>query len=207
VVRSCVTCTAQTADGYLCNHCTDRLARDLAAVPKLCVELNVTLSRTDKIAVSPGRGGDAGLPYSVAASTALVALDSTVAYWARQVQAEGETLPAETDLIAQWLGQRCNRLRADLAADDAYVQIRSAVTRAWGVVDHPSDRARVRVGPCVCDDHDGPCPGTVVAHIPAAEDQPASMRCDHHECSASWGAASWTRIGRAIMRKMARSVA
>lgn len=198
-VESCAACTARVVDGCtLCTVCTDRLAAHLAAVPEVCSELAVTLSRADKITITARRGGDAELPYKIAAGDALASLGSILIYWAGQVSRHGDRLPVKTDVAAEWLGHRLDRLRAHPVAGEAYAQIRAAMTRAWGVVDHPQNRASFKVGPCPELAEAGRyCAGEVWASIPAQrQERRASMWC--RVCGAAWPPPLWRRVGQRI---------
>ena len=89
----CVVCGRPVADqAYLCDRETRMLAVDLAEVSGLEPELDVTLSRQDRVGESGGGGvtkrAEEPLPYSAVASEAGYILTNTLTTWARHVAEE-----------------------------------------------------------------------------------------------------------------------
>ncbi len=110
--KVCPVCEAQQDAGLLCSACCDRLERELGDVAAIVAELDVTLSRQDRISSSSGGGEsdkakseDSGLaplkhtrsPINVRAMTAADDLQNTLTTWARDLS--GETWLPEVAVV------------------------------------------------------------------------------------------------------------
>lgn len=195
-------CGLPSPDTTLCARCTYTLEKDLAEVPNLCDQLDVTLSR--QTAVTPHDGGKAAetpLPFNVNASEARTNLHATLVGWVRDIHDGSEQWPAdETPLLSRWLFSRLNRIRVHVAADALADEIGYAVSEARRAVDRPKNRSRVFVAPCL----EVSCTGELWATFPLADydaddtSTHAVMACT--ECEASYPAEQWLRIGRQLRR-------
>lgn len=204
--QTCASCTATVRGARLCRTCSETLSNALGRVPDLLEDLDIAYARLDVLADSMGRGGgERAVPYKATARTTAAALSAVVNYWAGQVQRRNEMLPYTTGRAALWLAEQLPRLRRHEHVGAAYIEIRAAVERATVEVDLPAIRTRVTVGPCPCSEHERPCAGTVWAYMPPALTEPAMMRCKL--CGAHWGTASWLKISKKILRRMADSAA
>lgn len=112
--------------------------------------------------------------------------------------------PPVTDLAAavRWLLDHLELIRRHPAGAEAADEISTAVRLVEDVVDSPTHRTVVDVGPCPERDEDGyPCAGPVRAHIPATWKQAAYLAC--RTCNARWETHQWNRAGRRIQREVA----
>lgn len=160
-------------DQNICGACEDQLRRDLAWIPELAEELDITLSRQAVIGAGGG-GGDKPLPFSVAASDAGALLRDTLAGWVAVLHSEDEEA-VETSLAsaAVWLLDRHARIIRHPAVVDLVEEVAAVVACASRVVDRPGERQ-----------YAGPCPGPecgtdLYAHVKAV-----MVRC--RECGESW---------------------
>lgn len=102
-MTKCCRCTRPTPDaGYLCEDCAGDLERvlDLAAV--LGPELEVTVTRRDRLGDGSGRATETPLPYNDTASEAANEVYATFERWARVVS-EARGIPPAADLLARTL--------------------------------------------------------------------------------------------------------
>lgn len=191
----------------LCSSCGDRLADHLGCVGDLYIELGMTAARWDDLSVLLARGGDCGLPYAEAATTASAALVATVGFWAQRIAVLHASLwdvPATLAEVAHWLAMRLDWLRAMTDAGEAYSQIDRAVVRARVVIDRPAHRTSFRVGPCIEVRDSRYCLGDVFAHVPVRVGiEPAVLRCKTLECRRHrepWTTETWYEVGRKMLR-------
>ena len=193
----------------LCPFCGDRMADHLSGVPDLCHELAITHARWDVLTLSAGRGGEQGLPFAEAATTARELLADTVAYWAQQVAVARASLwdvPNTLGEVARWLRLRLDWLRALEAAGEAYSEVDRAVCRARAVIDRPTHRTSFPVGPCpeIRGADRRYCMGAVYAYVPVRVDVDAAvMRCREPECRRHrepWTTDMWREAGKRINR-------
>lgn len=140
------TCVAEAE--RLCGECWDRLAVRLREVPGLVDELEVTITRQDKIAAARvgGKGTETPLPFNAPASLAKAELRHFLGSWARDVaDRSGASLPAGVDRdvlsdAARWLLEHEGAVRHHPAADDLCEEIANAVWGAVRAIDLPEDR-------------------------------------------------------------------
>jgi hypothetical protein len=160
----------------VCGACEARLIRDLAAIPELAAELDITLTRQAK---TGGGGGQADvdepgvglavrrapLPWIEAAADARDVLKSALVGWWRELAGDAlgpicaacehpscewvhlGRVPDDTLAgIARWLGRHTARLVGHAAAEEAVDEITTAVAKARHAVDRAADR--IYAGPC-----------------------------------------------------------
>lgn len=153
----CGVCTAPTGDdGRLCRLHTDELARDLASVPGLVVDLQVTTTRQDRISADKHGSASATkpLPWNEHASGRAFELNATLNAWALDVSriAEDdrdqliEQHHSDTVGVARWLRRNLATLRRHPEAGTASDEITDAIREARRAVDKPLDLAAY--GPC-----------------------------------------------------------
>jgi len=133
----------------LCGECWDRLAVRLREVPGLVDELEVTITRQDKVvASSVGSSGhkETPLPFNGTASLARTELRHFLGSWARDAaERSGAALPTTVDRdvisdAARWLLEHEGAVRHHPAADDLCEEITNAVWGAVRAIDRPPDR-------------------------------------------------------------------
>lgn len=150
---TCDACARPVADNaHLCAACTDRLARDLCAIPSLAVELVTTRlrqSRTGGAATGVlSRAYERPLPWNDHAADVADALRATVVGWVRVVVEErGGAWPEDTmPALAAHLLVAVEWLRHHPDAAEAADEIGDAVKRAYRAVDNAP--GRLYIGPC-----------------------------------------------------------
>lgn len=141
-------CDRPVGDGYVCQHCGDRLARALGDVPALWEELDITLTRQARYSEPEGRGGERSLPFNLKASDVGRALSGTLNTWCRLIAEErGKDLPEDhPPTVARWMLHHVTWLRHHRAGADAVDEIVSAVNKVRWAVDRPPER--IYAGPC-----------------------------------------------------------
>ena len=170
----CQVCSAPAGDdAYLCRTHTDDLAADLAAVVGgLLDELDITLTRQDRVTAgrAGGRNPERPLPLNLHASEVASNLNSTLNAWAldtaRLHEDERDSLAnihySETAEVAAWLSRNLATLRLHSDAGQAHSEITHAIREARRAIDRPLDY--MPLGQCGSD-HDGaPCETVVYGH-------------------------------------------
>ncbi len=132
----------------LCGECWDRLAARLRGVPGLGDELEVTITRQDKVSAGRvgGRGTETPLPFNAGASISKTHLRYFLGTWCRDVaDYTGAALPTAVvrDVVsdaATWLLEHEGGVRNHPAADDLCEELGEAVYAAVRAIDRPADR-------------------------------------------------------------------
>lgn len=135
----------------ICVHHTWTLERDLAEVPDLAEELDVTRYRLSVVAAYSGTSSSSAgtpLPFDPRAAEIALSLHQAVDHWAAQLErADPARLrPMHTAGVARWLLHYLEELAAHPHAARAVDQIGKAVATGWRTVDRPADR--VYAGAC-----------------------------------------------------------
>lgn len=169
-------CPYMQLNGYLCRNCTDTLKGDLAAIPWLLDDLEVTITRQDRLSDPSGRSGDEHpLPIRINAMEARRDLNATLAAWAMHIAGRLDGLDRDTiwtELrLANYLLDHVGTILTDPAAGQIADEIGNARGLAQRTIDKPP--IRVFVGPC--DD----CGKDLYARPSAAE-----VECKNPECGA-----------------------
>lgn len=163
-------CGRPAGDAFVCRACGDTLAADLAAVPDLAADLDVTLTRQGRTGLPVGNTSGSPrkpLPFDERASAVLTDLRAILVGWVRlcveegvtgrlqarqdasQPFAVGDSLPMDTFRgLAAFLAARVEALRFHPAGSEAVHEIGQVVARGRRVVDVPE--ARWYAGPCAC---------------------------------------------------------
>jgi len=158
----CAACT-RTSDGVLCGPCADLIVRDLQQVGWISDELDITLSRQDRIGTQlgghkPGQEVERPLPFNNAAAEASwnlhYTLQRNVAHLAEQRGLNIDCVDTAPGL-AGWLIRHKDALRQDEAAGEAFSDVHDVVRKARRVVDAPIPRQYLLV--CGADTVHGPC--------------------------------------------------
>ena len=141
-------CDRPVGDGYVCQHCADRLSRALGDVPALWEELDTVLTKQARYAAAEFRRGERALPYNPAASELGTALRGILNTWCRLIAEErGKDLPEDTPpAVAGWLLNHVTWLRHHLAGAEAVEELTNAISQVRRAVDRPAER--IYAGPC-----------------------------------------------------------
>lgn len=198
-------CGLPAKDTTICPRCTYNLERDLAEIPSLVDQLDITLSRqTAATHHDGGRSAETALPFNLKASEARENLHATLTGWVRDIHDGTEFRPAdETPALSRWLFAHLNRIRIHPTADQLHDEISYAVAECRRAVDRPKNRSRVFVGACL----DPSCDGELHAHFPLADYDPddetthARMTCT--ECEVIYAAEQWLHVGARLLRRSA----
>lgn len=143
-------CSNPARDGFLCDQCFATLRRDLAAVPELLQDLEITISRQDRIGddTNGRRSAEIPLPLRLTAMEARRDLSATLAYWVQQLAPPAQ-LPGPADppdIFASWLSEHLAAVAVDKRAGDCADEIGYAVITARRAIDKPLQPAYA--GPC-----------------------------------------------------------
>ena len=141
-------CDRPVGDGYVCQHCADRLERALGDVPALWEELDVVLTKQARYAAAEFRRGERALPFNPEASEIGWVLRNTLTTWCRVVAEErGKPLPEDNPpAVARWLLNHVTWLRHHRAGAEAVEEITNIVAQVWRAIDRPA--GRWFAGPC-----------------------------------------------------------
>jgi hypothetical protein len=156
----CPCCLRDQTQGLLCHGCTSTLERELADVPAIVAELDVSLSRQARIG-NAGRGGLASEkdPWKQRVSIAAGALENVLTTWARDLSDE-EWRPGigahPAHAAASYLLMSIDSIRKHPAADALHDEVTDAVRQARRDVDRPADRQYL--GVCRHEFEGVPCP-------------------------------------------------
>lgn len=166
-------CDRPAHGGFLCPPCVSTLRRDLVAVPDLLADLEVTITRQDKISDDSGgrKSDERPLPLRLGPMQARDDLLSTLANWAAQL-AGVPVVGASAYLI-----ERLDDIRIATYAGALADEIGYAVIVAQRAVDKPLQL--VYVGPC------DKCGWDLYAHP-----RRAVVACRNDECGAEYEIAS-----------------
>jgi len=164
----CGVCSAPTGDNeYLCRTHTDELKLDLASVPDLVVDLDVTTTRQDRVTGERhgGRSATKPLPFNQHSAECASDLNITLNAWALDVSKLGEDERdplkpihhTDTPELARWLIRNIHTLRHNPDAGMATDEITYSIRQARRAIDKPFER--VFAGPCnePLDDGTGNC--------------------------------------------------
>ena len=144
-------CGSPTGDaGLVCRTHTADLARDLATVPDLVDELEITTTRQDRIVAEKhgGRSAERALLWNEHAAAKRQELNATLNAWALDTARLGEDERdrlaehhySDTAAVARWLGRNLRALRMHPDAAKAYDEITNAIREARQAIDRPPDQ-------------------------------------------------------------------
>lgn len=141
-------CDRPVGDGYVCQHCADRLERALGDVGALWEELDTVLTKQARYAAAEFRRGEQALPFNDVASEIGWVLRNTLSTWCRLIAEErGKELPEDNPpAVARWLLSHTLWLRHQRAGHEAIEEIKAAVDAVRKAVDRPAPR--IYAGPC-----------------------------------------------------------
>lgn len=145
----CQICTRPITDhAVICTLCGDTIAGLLGDIPALLDDLAVTYMHAGRGDPIITRSSDHGLPWSEAASEALVALHRCLTDWTVAVQQRnGGRLPLASPVSqSRWLLNRIDWLRHHPNAVAAYDQLHSTTADITSVMDVKAERWYA--GPC-----------------------------------------------------------
>lgn len=142
-------CDRPAHDGHLCPSCRDTLRGDLESVPALCADLEVTISRQDRLSDPSGpRTDERPLPLRLGPMEARRDLTDTLFAWSVHV-AQRRDIPApqlHPPVLAEFLIRYLGEIQDDTRAGDIADEIGYCVIVARRAVDKPLQHRYV--GPC-----------------------------------------------------------
>lgn len=139
-------CDKPSSGGFICPSCTGTLRNDLAAVPALLVDLEITISRQDRLHDPQPHGRtERPLPLRLAPMEARRDLLATLQVWAKHT-AKRAGIPAPRDDCAGFLLSYLPSVASDPDAGDLADEIGYIVIIAQRSVDRPMQL--IFVGPC-----------------------------------------------------------
>jgi hypothetical protein len=119
----------------MCRGCVRRLERELADVPALWRELEITRTRRDNLSSDEGRkSADTSLPWKEKAVESQWVLAQTMGQWARLLS-EHAGLSQPPVRPARWLLINVQSIAMHPAADEAFDELRYAVRQARSTID------------------------------------------------------------------------
>ncbi len=187
-------CDRPAAGGFLCGSCLATLRRDLEAVPDLLADLEVTVSRQDKLADPSGRSTDERpLPLRPGPLEARDTLTATLGAWTHHVAARTGTGTRVfgAQASALWLLADLDVVRSDPDAGQLADEIGFAVVTARRAVDKRLQRSYL--GPCMNElsEHARKArPGAEFClHDLYAHPHAVEVTCEADGCGATWGVA------------------
>lgn len=159
-MSTCQHCHRDT-ELYLCQLCGKELSALLSDLPWLCDQLEVTVTRQDKLGLaSVGKSSDNPSPVNVGAMELARNLRNQLGTIIRDL-CEPSNYPVPVcytnAAMARWLGGNIASIACSAAAGDTYDEIRAATDAILAVINRTS---RMWCGPCT----------TVIAHDPNGAD-------------------------------------
>lgn len=165
-VCACPACDKPTHNGFLCTTCITTLENDLKAVPDLLTDLEVTITRQDKIGdrQEGGRPSERPLPLRLGPMEARRALGDALLRWVCAMFGDrfrdgSRSIIAEPLWLAQYLINNLGDIQLSEQAGDLADEIGYRVIGGQRAVDKPLQL--VYAGPC--DGPDG-CTADLYAH-------------------------------------------
>lgn len=133
----------------ICEDCADQVAEALTSVGALVDDLNVTLTRQDRIGGGGGGTNERPLPFNVAASTQLGSLTKCLTRWASVIR-EGRDMSVDCGrhpaALAGWILPSVVWMQTHPEAPAFVDEITREVHRARHVIDRPAEKWYA--GPC-----------------------------------------------------------
>ena len=169
-------CDRPPHDGFLCTSCVATLRRDLKAIPDLLADLEITISKQDRLQDAEKRPTDERpLPLRLGPMEARRDLADTLYSWAAHVaRRRGCTLTAHEitpSSVSVFLLNYCGDIQDDPLAGQCADEIGYTVITAQRAVDKPLQH--VYAGPC------DQCTTDLYAHPRAKE-----VACRNTDCDA-----------------------
>ena len=138
----CPSCGSRVPDWLLCRSCTDRLERDLTALPELMRELRTTYTRQSQAGTgNGGKGAETALVFDENAATVQDEVINTIGTWIREMDlGDTQNLAPNMRAWCRWLLDRINRIRGHAAGGELVDEIADCVKRVKRAIDRPADR-------------------------------------------------------------------
>jgi hypothetical protein len=172
----CPCCLSPQDQGLACATCTIRIETELRAIPELVRELDVTLSKQDRI----GTGGKAGkgsahlkAPVNLGALQAKAYITDTLIPWATALGGPAWTqYGMGTTHAARYLLADIDTIRAHQQVALLLEQLTTATRQARHTIDRPAERRYL--GQCAVPlaeftEEERPCDGELYAHPDATD--------------------------------------
>ena len=142
-------------------------------------------------------------PYGKAAAASLRDVRTTLVSWTRLLAEEmGVPLPRNSiGALSAHLRRHVHLVANHEAAGEFVTEVSKLVKRIMVVIDSPTFRSKIPVGPCVMVWDELPCSGEVVAYTYADQDVIGTLAC--RQCKKEWPPREWHKIGPLIIRKKA----
>lgn len=137
---ACPNCYREQADWLLCKSCSDRLVRQLRAMPGLLHELRVTIERRDHVGAGGKSSGDSPLPYKIIPATVEDSVRTELSTWVRELD-YGDTrdLADNPRAWCNWLADRIERIRGHVAVAEITGGIAYFTGEVLRAIDRPAD--------------------------------------------------------------------
>lgn len=216
----CAACENPVHDHFvICSRCQSQTLYSLGDQEAHRAELETVLAKQTRYQPQSdgGRSADPALGWSQIGDQWLddVDLDQHPVTYGK---AAADCLHAQRGLLVAWCRLLADDMQAPLPADtvsamalhlirwlpvlakheaggELVAEIRALVARIYRVIDAPSERSRIHVGPCPNDD----CPGQVMAVFPADPERESSMFCQ--ACGSAWRPEQWHNVGPKILER------
>lgn len=137
----------------LCNDCTIGLRIELADVPSLLRNLEITYSRQDQLTAPYSQGpasDEQPLPFKTHVPEIVWILHHTLIRWAQDLNAGPFTRPVPTADVARYLVTNLPQIRNSPDVAQLVDEITYAIHQARHAIDRPDDR-RQFLGPCATE--------------------------------------------------------
>lgn len=161
MTKVCPICHEPQDQGLACHSCCSRLERDLGDVASIVADLEISISKQDRLGTSPGGSGLARerMPIGIGAMQAADNLTNVLTTWARDVlglqQVQAPTSGSPARVASRLLLMHIPAIRRHPAVDELADQIHDAISQARRAVDRPADR--IYLGQCYFEDEGVTC--------------------------------------------------
>ena len=215
-MSACPACMDKPAhEGGPCRLCWRATEIRVAELTAWWAELETTFTRQARIN-EPGEGRTDNTPklddpttwrrpYHTGASRVARRIRNSAVGWVKvTVEDFGATMPRNTmPAMFTHLAAYLKPIRRHEDAAEFVNDVANWTWRIKAVVDQPSHRAKIHVGPCpLYDDDNEPCSGEVFAVFPFHDTEGAPMMgCDSGHEEHFWEASRWVRAGKEIARR------
>lgn len=203
-MSACGFCGSEVQDTVICPRCVRVTDSDLERMPSLAVDVHTAMQRMVNMAEKNdgGKSAEIALAFNEKAAEVLHDMRGGLVGWCRLLWDEKQVPLPDRNTIAAISGHvrdNLTILASHAAAGDLVDEVAKMVRSAFDVIDSPTLRMFVELGPCVEIIGNDPCTGTVVARTYHDATVMGNWRCKR--CLKEWQPTEWDKVGPQIVAR------